>query len=236
MTTKTQAPPHLSALTSIITLDVDHPATRAVLIDAHQAHRLTMSGYAHLLDKYDFFTGIAGGHPDHRASLNILYALSSRPNGTVMIRLQSDAPPDFANPACHWWRDAVTTEPVTRDWTIPADGRIAYQLRGNPITRINGRRRWISDPNKQLQWWHDRAAAAGLKLDPNTLIDQPIDLRTPSKNHHDKNKPEFILKTLRYTGTATITDPDAYRAAIIKGIGRGQAYGAGLLLTATKRA
>ncbi|KAA1239608.1 type I-E CRISPR-associated protein Cas6/Cse3/CasE, partial [Mycobacterium simiae] len=66
------------------------------------------------------------------------------------------------------------------------------------------------------------------------IIDQPLTLQFPSKHHTDKNKPQFTLKTLRYTGTATITDPHAYRRAITTGIGRGLPYGAGLLLTTTK--
>lgn len=34
---------------------------------------------------------------------------------------------------------------------------------------------------------------------------------------------------VRYDGTATVTDPDALRAAVLAGIGRGKPYGAGLL-------
>jgi hypothetical protein len=239
MTLTTAAPPttELSVLTTIITLDIDHPATRAILVDAHQAHRLTMSGFAHLLDTYDFFTGIAGGHPDHRRALHILYATHGRHiAGTLMIRLQSDVTPQFTNPDCDWWRDAIHPDypPVTKPWRIPASGDIGYQIRANPITRINGKRRAITNPDKQIQWWTTQAAKAGLHLHGEPIADQPLTLEFPSKHHHDKNKPELTLKTLRYTGTATITNPDAYRTAITHGIGRGLPYGAGLLLTATK--
>lgn len=237
LTADTTTDTDLAVLTTIITLDIDHPATRSLLIDAHYAHRLTMSGFAHLLDKYDFFTGIAGGHPDHRRTLNILYATHGRPDGTLQIRLQSDAPPRLTNTECDWWRNAVHPDHpiITKPWRIPTTGDIAYQIRANPVTTINGKRRAITNPDKQLQWWRDQAAKAGLHLRTEPIIDQPITLQFPSKHHHDKNKPEFTLKTLRYTGTATITDPHGYRHAITHGIGRGLPYGAGLLLTTTTK-
>lgn len=233
MTAPVEAPP-FSVTTTIITLAMEHPATRAVLADVHQAHKLTMSGFAHLLDRYDFFTGITGGHPDHRKALNVLFAIGGRNDGTAMIRLQSSAPPAFTNPQCSWWRDAAVTAPVTRDWKIPHTGTIRYQIRGNPITRINGSRRAITNPDKQVQWWTEQAAKAGLQLHGDPDVDQPLTLAAPSKDtRNDPNKAAFTLKTLRYTGTATIVDTDAYQHAITTGIGRGLAYGAGLLMTTT---
>ncbi|KAA1248582.1 type I-E CRISPR-associated protein Cas6/Cse3/CasE, partial [Mycobacterium simiae] len=169
MTTLTRdadAPPNtLEVLTTIITLDVNHPATRSILIDAHHAHRLTMSGYAHLLERYDFFTGIKNGHPDHRRALNILYATHGRPDGALQIRLQSDVAPRLANPECDWWRHAIHPDhpPVTKPWKIPASGDIAYQIRANPTTTVQGRRRAITHPDKQLHWWVSHAAKAGLR-------------------------------------------------------------------------
>ncbi len=228
----------LTVLTTVITLDLNPPAARTILTGAHRVHRLTMSGFAHLLEEYDFFTGISGGHPDHRRALNVLYAINGRhTNDTLIIRLQSDAEPRFTNRDCGWWRDAIHPDypPTTKPWRIPAAGDIAYQIRANPITRINGKRRAITNPDKQSQWWITQAAKAGLRLHGEPIIDQPVALEFPSKHHQDKNKPQLTVNTLRYTGTATITDPDAYRRAVTHGIGRGLPYGAGLLLTATKR-
>ncbi|MFC7841922.1 type I-E CRISPR-associated protein Cas6/Cse3/CasE [Streptomyces sp. NPDC057382] len=41
--------------------------------------------------------------------------------------------------------------------------------------------------------------------------------------------PRMRHSLLRYDGTATITDPDTLRYAVIRGIRRGKPYGAGLL-------
>ena len=242
-TTASPAPTGTTTLrTTLITLDVEHPVTRAVLLDAHQGHKLTMSPFAHLLESYDFYTGIRGGHREHRKDLNILWASSGRSDGTLMIRLQSDVEPRFTNADCDWWRDAMTEglAPVTRNWKVPVEGRIDYQIRLMPLTRVRGQRRTISDPGKQLAWWEQRAADAGMQLLGEPRFDQPIELKTPGKVNTTKAGEKvlggFSMATVRVTGSAVITDPDAHAAALREGIGRGASYGVGLLLTrASKR-
>jgi hypothetical protein len=222
-------------LTTVLSLDLEHPATRAAMLDGHVAHRLTMSGFAHLLPQHDFFTGIAHGHADHRSSLNILFAASIRPNGVLLLRIQSDRAPDFADRACDYWRAAIdpSSPPVTRNWTVPATGDIRYQIRANPTVTSNGRRRALNSAGEQVEWWTRQARCAGLELVPGTLtIDEPTTFEFPSKHRgKDASASRWIMPTQRYSGAATITDPRAHRDAVIRGIGRGRSYGAGLLLT-----
>ncbi|MGW9027910.1 type I-E CRISPR-associated protein Cas6/Cse3/CasE [Streptomyces sp. NPDC055722] len=73
------------------------------------------------------------------------------------------------------------------------------------------------------QWWHRRAAAAGLQLHVLT----PTNL-APARPRA-KQAPPMRHSLLRYDGTATVTDPDALTQALLDGIGRGKPYGAGLL-------
>jgi CRISPR associated protein len=225
----------MQVLTTALSLDLEHPATRAAMHDSHLAHRLTMSGFAYLLPQHDFFTGIARGHADHRSSLNILFAASVRPNGTVLLRIQSDRPPDFTHHACDYWRTAIdpSSPPVTRNWTVPATGGIRYQIRANPTVTSNGRRRALNGVGHQTEWWTYQARRAGLELVPGTLtIDDPTTFEFPSKYlAEDGNASQWVMPTQRYSGAATITDPQAHRHAVIRGIGRGRPYGAGLLLT-----
>jgi hypothetical protein len=236
MNTTSPADTTMRVLTTVVTLDAEHPAARAIVLDGHMAHRLTMSGFAHLLQKYDFFTGISGGHADHRRSLNVLFATSARPDGRLVLRIQSDKAPDFSHVACEYWRGAIDTSspPVTRQWPIPATGDIRYQIRANPSLTTNGRRRAINGTAQRVRWWTDKAAAAGLALWPETVtIDDPVTIEFPSKYRGAPvdGRPRWMLATQRYSGAATITDPEAYRSAIQRGIGRGLSYGAGLLLT-----
>jgi CRISPR system Cascade subunit CasE len=225
----------MQVLTTVLSLDFDHPVTRAAMRDGHLAHRLTMSGFAHLLPQHDFFTGIARGHADHRSSLNILFAASVRPNGTVMLRIQSDRAPDFTHHACDYWRGAIdpSTPPVTRNWTVPATGDVRYQIRANPTVTSNGRRRALNGVRDQIDWWTHQARCAGLELAPAALtIDDPVTFEFPSKHRtNGANASRWVMPTQRYSGAATIADPRAHRDAVIRGIGRGRPYGAGLLLT-----
>ncbi|MCV7133202.1 type I-E CRISPR-associated protein Cas6/Cse3/CasE [Mycobacterium hodleri] len=225
----------MQVLTTVLTLDHEHPATRAMMADAHVAHRLTMSGFAHLLQQHDFFTGVAHGHADHRRSLNILFAVSVRPNDAIMVRIQSDKPPDFTQRACDSWRAAIigAQPPVTRSWSVPVSGHIRYQIRANPTINTNGRRRAINGFSRQFDWWTTKAESAGLVLRPATLtIDEPLTLEFPSKYQASSvGGGRWVMPTQRYSGAATIVDQVAYRQAVGRGIGRGLAYGAGLLLT-----
>lgn len=226
-----------TALTTIVTLDIEHPVTRAVVADGHMAHRLTMSGFAHLLPRHDFFSGIRGGHPDHRRALNVLFATSARMDGTLVLRIQSDDAPDFTHASCDYWRSAIvdSAPPVTREWPIPVGGDIRYQIRANPTVTSRGRRHAVNGSSQRMEWWMGKASAAGLRLRPEAIvIDDHLTIEFPSKYARGTHA-GWVIPTQRYSGAATIVDPAAYLTAVRSGIGRGLAYGAGLLLTTRLR-
>jgi CRISPR system Cascade subunit CasE len=79
------------------------------------------------------------------------------------------------------------------------------------------------------QWWLRRAAEAGLALHVLT----PTSLEPARPRGRDAAGMRHSL--LRYDGTATVTDPDALREAVVHGIGRAKSYGAGLLSLAPAR-
>jgi CRISPR associated protein len=231
--TTTSVDASMQVMTTVLTLNIEHPATRAAMLDGHLGHRLTMSGFAHLLQRHDFFTGIAHGHADHRSALNVLFAASVRPNGHLLLRIQSDRAPDFTNPACDYWRSAIVAPPVTRNWSVPATGDIRYQIRANPTVTSNGRRRALNRVGEQIEWWTRQARSAGLELLPGSLtVDDPMTLEFVGKHRSENgNAPRWVMPTQRYSGAASITDPQAHRDAVVRGVGRGRPYGAGLLLT-----
>ncbi|MER6694784.1 type I-E CRISPR-associated protein Cas6/Cse3/CasE [Streptomyces minutiscleroticus] len=73
------------------------------------------------------------------------------------------------------------------------------------------------------QWWQRRAEAAGLHLHVLT----PTNLNPVRPRGKDASPMRHSL--MRYDGTATVTDPTALTETLLTGIGRGKAYGAGLL-------
>jgi CRISPR system Cascade subunit CasE len=85
------------------------------------------------------------------------------------------------------------------------------------------------------EWWQRQADQAGLK--PLTLHSHPVDAvrdhqqpptHTGTNTRAGRGNP-IRHHRVRFDGTATIIDPDQLRAAIHNGIGRGKAYGCGLL-------
>ncbi|REE61419.1 CRISPR-associated Cse3 family protein [Streptomyces sp. 3212.3] len=108
---------------------------------------------------------------------------------------------------------------------------VSYRIVLNPTKRERlplqhkgqrGRIIPLSGPDAD-QWWTQRAADAGLQL----RILTPTNLAPARPRGADATPMRHSL--IRYDGTATITDPDALAQAVLTGIGRGKAYGAGLL-------
>lgn len=77
-----------------------------------------------------------------------------------------------------------------------------------------------------ITWWDTRATANGLQLsgDP-TLTASSLTGREPGGN-------KVTFKPWRLDGVANITNPDSVREFIVNGIGKGRAFGCGLLSVA----
>ncbi|MET8751353.1 type I-E CRISPR-associated protein Cas6/Cse3/CasE [Streptomyces sp. NPDC004667] len=78
-------------------------------------------------------------------------------------------------------------------------------------------------PENITAWWTRTATANGLR--PELVIDTPL----ARINATTTGKPTVTLRATAFEGIATITNPDATRVAVTNGIGKGQAYGLGLL-------
>ncbi|WP_326812248.1 type I-E CRISPR-associated protein Cas6/Cse3/CasE [Streptomyces scopuliridis] len=83
-------------------------------------------------------------------------------------------------------------------------------------------------------WWERQAEAAGLK--PLSTDSHPLD--AAGGRHGPRNSPsrkKVRHARTRFDGTAAVIDADLLRAKITEGIGRGKAYGCGLLTIAPAR-
>ncbi|MBG0828220.1 type I-E CRISPR-associated protein Cas6/Cse3/CasE [Planomonospora sp. ID67723] len=69
------------------------------------------------------------------------------------------------------------------------------------------------------EWWVTRAAANGLAVAAVSSQSQQ-DIRAKGTVRH---------AAVRFDGSATVTDSDTLRAAVLQGVGRGKTYGCGLL-------
>ncbi|MGQ4514264.1 type I-E CRISPR-associated protein Cas6/Cse3/CasE [Streptomyces sp. DW26H14] len=108
---------------------------------------------------------------------------------------------------------------------------VRYRIVINPAKR---QRLPLADKNKRGkivpldgaeadQWWHRRAADAGLTLHVMTST------TLPPAQPRGKDAAPMRHSLQRYDGTASVTDPEALTQAVLTGIGRGKPYGAGLL-------
>lgn len=229
---------------TMLALDVNHPAVRAAIVDVHHMHALVMSGFADRLEDYDFFTEANTGHADHRAALKIQHAVSMRPNNTIRILIRSIAEPHWGTPHCSKWRGALVEgeSAVVREFTPLIGGGIRYEIRANPTRRDGRRRHELRHHDDLANWWRIRAAEAGLALTSDPAIDAPWRLTSDTKTQRtagirngrpNTHRPSngIVIGTQRFTGYATITDPDKHLDAMVNGIGPAKAYGCGMLLT-----
>ncbi|MET7888757.1 type I-E CRISPR-associated protein Cas6/Cse3/CasE [Streptomyces avermitilis] len=89
--------------------------------------------------------------------------------------------------------------------------------------RPRGKITSLQGPGAQA-WWQRQTTTAGLHLTGPTET-----LRRPFLS---PERPAPFCKFTQFDGTATITDPDLLATALSEGIGKGKAYGAGLLTLA----
>jgi CRISPR system Cascade subunit CasE len=131
---------------------------------------------------------------------------------------------------------------------LSAGDRWAFRLTANPV---HSARRNDDEPTKitahvnarhQLQWLLQRQDAAGFKVVTKTperrlapgLDDQELAIHNRRQLAFKKrghNKPVTIV-TVTYDGRLEVTDPDALRRALTRGIGKAKAYGCGLMTLA----
>lgn len=110
------------------------------------------------------------------------------------------------------------------------DQDVDWALVANPTrssarpTGGRGRRTGIADPGQAAQWARDHLAPA---LDVAALAGK----RLPSAHGQDG----LCLTRWAFSGTAAVNAPDALARLLAEGVGRGKAFGCGLLLISTDR-
>ncbi|WP_031088810.1 type I-E CRISPR-associated protein Cas6/Cse3/CasE [Streptomyces sp. NRRL WC-3549] len=170
--------------------------------------------------------------PDPRARFAILFRTEDAPTGTHIL-IQSNHEPDLARlPAGY---GTALTRPLDALLDALQSGlTIRYRCVASPVRKPGATTRALHNlpPVVALtgtaadEWWLRQADLSGLKS--LTLLSHPLDAAqgrrpttgTPQRIHHARTQ---------FDGTAAVIDPDLLRTKITEGIGRGKAYGCGLL-------
>ena len=111
----------------------------------------------------------------------------------------------------------IVSAPVPDAFTPDMTHR--FQLTASNVKRDNRTRALV--PIRAEDWLMSRAERCGFRVDDMTV--------RMTKIRGGRAGRVILISAARYTGTLTITDADAFADAMRSGIGRGKAYGCGLL-------
>ncbi|MFJ6452273.1 type I-E CRISPR-associated protein Cas6/Cse3/CasE [Streptomyces hydrogenans] len=221
--------PATAYLTRIQINPRNHDAARD-LTDIQNLHRRAMSLIPDQL-----------GSTETRQAAGLLYRLERTPRAHTLL-LQSHAPLDLdALPV--GYALATDDRDLTRllHWLTPGRA-IRYRIDAQPHRSLprptndrdaEGRRKRGTKihifGDDATAWWHRKATQAGLTTNDVLTTQQPDITGWKDDPRETGKRIRIHGKRTRFEGTATITDPDALRTAILHGVGRNRAYGAGLL-------
>lgn len=119
-----------------------------------------------------------------------------------------------------------------------------FRLRANPVRSVKaegGRRGKVLPhvtPVQQLEWLKERSSSLGFELVGGTVggEDEAFDVAVTGRGdrrfqRRSEGGPANIvtLRQAQFEGTLAVTDPESLRRALVHGIGRGKAYGCGML-------
>jgi CRISPR system Cascade subunit CasE len=208
-----------------IPLDLRSRPVRNDLADAAAMHRRVMSV---LPD---------GLGPQARQIANVLYRLDHTADGPVLL-VQSGYDPDPLRLPAGYVRAAGgepagvrKLEPLLN--SLQAGCGVHYRLAANASKRRNNNDdRSVRGPVVALdgraaeEWWERKADRHGMRL---------LSLRADAQPSARGGLSRMRHAITRFDGQAVVEDPDKLRAAVAAGIGRGKAYGCGLLSLAPIR-
>ncbi|MCN9242704.1 type I-E CRISPR-associated protein Cas6/Cse3/CasE [Streptomyces sp. RY43-2] len=214
-------------LTRIVPSPASHDARRD-LGDTVALHRRLMA----------LFPDNAG--PDPRAALGVLHRIDDAPTGSYVL-LQSRHQPDLSRLPKNYGR-AATRELTPLLAALRSGAHINFRCTASPVRKPGATTRALYNLPAVVplhgahadEWWLRQADTAGLKV--LTLNAQPLDSAAGVRGHRGSGDQQRVRHArTRFDGTAVIIDPDLLRTKITEGIGRGKAYGCGLLTIAPSR-
>lgn len=234
----TRAAARFVATQTLLTLEARHPYAAKSLIDAQDMHRTVMCGFPGWVDD---------GSPDARAQMGVLSAWTvDLRQARLNIVVQSSVPADWSGVP----RAALAEPPqnLTLDRTFRTGDRVDFRTVVNPVRSIppppgsprktRGTRVAHTTPGHVRNWFAQRlqplgeppaaphgVARIGADADTDRLAVRMLAQVSSPAPHKGLRIARAEIK-----GSLTVTDPDAFVAALTRGIGHARAYSCGLLL------
>ncbi|MBW8484438.1 type I-E CRISPR-associated protein Cas6/Cse3/CasE [Actinomadura parmotrematis] len=207
-------------LTQIVP-DLRHSGVHGDLRDVGKLHRRIMK----------LFPADLGDQARLQAA--VLFRIEETRSGTGIL-VQSNLKPDLERlPDTYGTARSKTLSPLLE--SLRNGATVNYRITANATSKLGknttaGRPKQIvplTGPDAD-DWWRRQAEAAGLVL--HSLTSTPLDSATGNRQGG-----RMTHVRTRFDGTATITDHQALLTRIRSGIGRGKAFGCGLLTVAPAR-
>lgn len=187
-----------------------------------------------------------------RASFGVLYRVERRVNDAVPVLVQSTESPDWSK-LPEGYLQGSGSEGVAHKSidglleSVKVGHARRFRLRANATRRlrgdegVRGKRVELVTEEDALQWLHRQALASGFKISEGNEFDDfggdeavyRVRATSESKVYGFRGSKRVTLGSFLFEGLLEVTDADSFRQAITGGIGRGKAYGFGLLSLAT---
>jgi len=187
-----------------------------------------------------------------RAKVGLLYRVDVGRDGGALLVVQSSVEPDFARLPEGYFVGAEDERLFSLGWSenprvesfdpsqVTQGSRMLFRLRAN-VTKVvdtktradgtpsNGRRVPLRGDEACLGWLARKAKAAGFVV---------VDVRLQDERGPDTGKrgdKTLTFAGVRFDGILEVVDVEAFRAAVVAGIGPAKAFGFGLLSVAKVR-
>lgn len=194
-----------------------------------------------------------------RQEFGVLYRVEIQPRtGAVTVLVQSELSPDWTKlPGDYLFVAPVEPKPIAEAYqSLQAGQRLRFRLRANPTKCVarqhrpaeaqrDGKRVELRHEADQLAWLQRKAQGGGfqlaeLRLVPdvaNTRVQEVSKVygwRTDNTDNNDNNdnggqRKKLTLAAAVFEGELIVSDAAQFLVTLRQGIGRGKAYGFGLL-------
>jgi len=207
-----------SAYRSALTLS---PAHYATYNDLHRLHQLVLNGYGSMTSKpingRVLFATARDNPTRTRTTGRLVTGMPHR------ILTQSPTPPNWKPLIEAKILTKADTDHIEQTWTTGARAQI--RLIACPLVRDreSGKHLPIGTDAGAGEWLRAKLKTAGLEVAPDEVSVSPSE-------RAEGQEGTIKITSRTFTAYGTVTDPAAFTEALTSGVGKGRAYGYGLLL------
>ncbi|MFL1427490.1 MULTISPECIES: type I-E CRISPR-associated protein Cas6/Cse3/CasE [unclassified Nocardiopsis] len=177
-----------------------------------------------------------GAGQEARRTFGVLFRVEDTPRGPQIL-LQSNIEPELSRLPEHYGSGQTKDLSVFLD-ALKTGRYVRYRIAANAVRRPGHTTKAKSDVNSVVplvgadaeEWWTRQAEASGLKL--HHIASHALDA---ARGERKEGRHKIRHARTLFEGTAQITNALLLRERTITGVGRGKAYGCGLLSLAPAR-